>query len=67
MKRLIVVLFGLIMFTSCGPGVYREAYQDRSELIELSFNGETHMFVLFECGSCSNGIAHWPGCKYCKH
>lgn len=32
----------------------------------ITINGEKHEFVA-TYGSFSKGIAHWPGCKYCKH
>lgn len=74
MKKLIIALFSLVMLTSCvaeseqqKKEKIREAYQEKSELVELSFNGETHEFVIFRYSEYRNGIAHWPGCKYCKH
>ena len=43
--------------------------KEDSELYELTFNGETHEFVMWHNneGQCAvGGLCHWPGCKYCK-
>ena len=44
--------------------------QKRSTLVDITFNGETHEYVFYNrsLGDSSEGsLAHWAGCKYCKH
>lgn len=44
--------------------------QKRSTLVDLTFNGETHEYVFYHRNfgdSSEGGLAHWEGCKYCKH
>lgn len=82
MKKILLLLIGLILFCSCEQKTpqqierenyeyYSNKYQDNSKLFELSYkdkNGEkrTHQFVSVAPSDYMNGIAHWPDCKYCK-
>ena len=82
MKKILLLLIGLILFFSCEQKTpqqierenyeyYSKKYQSYSQLFELSYkdkNGEirTHQFVEVSTGDYMNGIDHWPDCKYCK-
>lgn len=41
--------------------------QEHSEIVDLTFDGETHEYVYFYNIAGSMGsLTHWAGCKYCK-
>jgi hypothetical protein len=38
-------------------------------LVDITFEGETHQYVLYRTGrhdDASGSLTHWEGCKYCK-
>lgn len=82
MKKILLLVIGIILFFSCEQKApqqrerekyeyYSEKCQNNAQLFELTYkdkNGEkrTHQFVLVSTSDYMNGIAHWPDCKYCK-
>ena len=82
MKKILILIIGLILFCSCEEKTLQQRereryekvsniYQRRSDLFELTFKDEygeerTHQFVSLQSGNYMSGIAHWPDCKYCK-
>ena len=42
-----------------------EFYQSKCYLIDLTFEGNTHQFLVYAYRS--GAMSHWPDCKYCKH
>jgi len=49
---------------------YQNEIQDECYLIDLTFEGETHQYVLYLHGEYTDhsrgSLSHWEGCKYCK-
>ena len=82
MKKILLLVIGIILFFSCEQKApqqrerekyeyYSEKCQNNAQLFELTYkdkNGEnrTHQFDLVSTSEYMNGIAHWPDCKYCK-
>lgn len=82
MKKILLLLIGIILFYSCGQKTpqqierenyeyYSERFQNNSQLFELKFKDEhgemrTHQFVSISTSDYMNGFVHWPDCKYCK-
>lgn len=65
MKKIIVIIIGLVLLCSCAKNSVQ--VQKECELVELEFDGHKHEFVVYdEMLGYSGGIAHWPDCKYCK-
>ena len=75
MKNFIIyLLFLTVVCYSCvtTPTNERTAVQKEygdtrdTKLVTLTVNNESHEFVTYNYSKWENGIAHWPGCKYCK-
>lgn len=75
MKKILVLILGIVLCTGCSytdhidGGMRKIGLAPANlELHDVTFNGETHEYVLFynpisgEIGS----MTHWEGCKYCE-
>lgn len=80
MKKNIIIMCiaACCLFTGCEPKPTPEAIRakhskqvnERCELIDITFNGETHEYVKFLDGGGDHqygSLTHWAGCKYCKN
>lgn len=66
-KFLIILPLLLVSCTSEKLNVHQVHGDSRdTDLITLTVRGESHEFVLYHFSDWHNGIAHWPGCKYCN-
>ena len=78
MKKFVILLFAVLALcaygcsgTSDGASINLDTDNmivsgaGRYALIELTFNGETHEYVIYRSGY-SGSVSHWEGCKYCK-
>lgn len=43
----------------------REDNTFNAELITIVINGNKHEFAVY-CDNTSQGVAHWPNCRYCS-
>lgn len=77
MKKLILGFVACCFMVACGPKPTPEAIRarhsewvkERCELIDITFNGETHEYVRYLDGYSDNqygSLTHWAGCKFCK-
>ena len=78
MKKIACLILLLIGIVSCGnynenhtgpTGEVRQdlevMYQKQLRFYNIYHDGEWHEFV-FNAGLYEGGMAHWPGCKFCK-
>lgn len=74
MKRLVIVLSGLMLLCSCGPTYESKAMRSVPDGI-IPFDGATHFkyknhqYIKFVEGFGQykiSGVVHDPDCKYCK-
>lgn len=65
----------MLCLVGCTPNGYDRAFGDNSiqlevqkysKVIELTFEGETHQYIIFKDYYCT-GLTHLPNCKYCKN
>lgn len=83
MKKNIVIIMCIAaccLFTGCEPmakptpeeirAKHSKWVEERCELIDITFNGETHEYVKYLDGGGDHqygSLTHWAGCKYCKN
>lgn len=72
MKRLVIVLLGLMLLYSCAPVPESKATMSASDGIipfdnAVHFKYENHQYIKFVEGQYKiSGVVHDPDCKYCK-
>lgn len=69
MKKFVILLFAALILCACNVDSEKVIHSDfcvgHLRIIELTFNGETHEYVLYDTGY-RGSVSHWEGCKYCK-
>lgn len=74
MKRLVIVLLGLMLLYSCGPVPESKATMSAPDGIipfgnVVHFRYKNHQYIKFVEGFGQykiSGVVHDPDCKYCK-
>lgn len=79
MKKLILGFVVCCFMVACGPRVkptpeairakHSKLVNECCELIDITFNGETHEYVKYLEGGGDRqygSLTHWAGCKFCK-
>ena len=80
MKKLILGFVACCFMAACGPmekptpeairAKHSKWVNEHCELIDITFNSETHEYVKFLDGGGDHqygSLTHWAGCKYCKN
>lgn len=81
-KKFCTLILGFVVccfMAACGPmekqtpeairAQHSKQVKDRCELIDITFNGETHEYVRYLDGLGDHqygSLTHWAGCKFCK-
>lgn len=70
MKKLILLAFGVVMFTGCDdrpPSKETTGDVDQAcfSIKEVTVREDTCEYLFYECGYGA-GLTHLPNCKYCQ-
>lgn len=73
MKKILIFAAFILCLSGCNYRTEEQRIESKriynqrnSSLTDITFNDETHEYVLFIDGY-RGSLCHWEGCKYCKN